>query len=83
MATAGLILVIVGTLVYLGGVFGVVIEAFARSFWWGLGILVLPPVALVFAILHWEKARGACLAVGVGLCAACVGFALTASATMS
>jgi hypothetical protein len=83
MATTGLILVFAGILVYLAGLIGVVIEAFAWNIWCGLAVLLLPPLTLVFAILHWDKARGACLAVGVGLVAACAGIALTASASAS
>ena len=80
MGTVGLVLVFGGMLVYLAGLIGIVIEAFGRSIWWGLGVLLLPPIAILFAVLHWKRARGACLAVVVGCMLATAGYLLAAAA---
>jgi hypothetical protein len=47
---AGLILLLVG------GVF-LLLHGFKESILWGLGMLLLPFVSLVFLILHWDKAK--------------------------
>ncbi|MBS1121662.1 MAG: hypothetical protein H6Q90_3890 [Deltaproteobacteria bacterium] len=48
---AGLILML------LGGVF-FIIAAFRESILWGLGVLFLPFVSLIFLVLAWPRAKG-------------------------
>ena len=64
-------------LVYLGGLIALVagiwllVVAFKTSVWWGLGSLLIGPVALVFVIMHWQVAKKPFLIqlVGVAICA--------------
>jgi hypothetical protein len=44
-------------LMFLGGLF-FIIAAFRESILWGLGVLFLPFVSLVFLILCWQRAKG-------------------------
>jgi hypothetical protein len=46
----GLILLFVGGLVF-------IIAAFRESILWGLAVLFLPFVSLIFLILHWQRAK--------------------------
>lgn len=46
----GLALVLVGELLFL-------VAAFRESLGWGLLLLFVPPLALLFLILHWSKAK--------------------------
>jgi hypothetical protein len=48
---AGLILMLVGGLFF-------IISAFQESILWGLGVLFLPFVSLVFLVLAWPRAKG-------------------------
>jgi hypothetical protein len=47
---AGLILMLVGGLLFL-------VAAFRESILWGLGVLFLPFVSLIFLVLHWSRAK--------------------------
>lgn len=47
---AGFILMLVGGLFFL-------IAAFRESVLWGLAVLFLPFVSLIFLILHWSRAK--------------------------
>jgi hypothetical protein len=50
-------------LYYLGMVLGLVgfiwlvVVAFKKSVWWGLGTLIVPFVGLIFAIMNWQTAK--------------------------
>ncbi|MBX3161672.1 MAG: hypothetical protein KF773_37270 [Deltaproteobacteria bacterium] len=46
----GLILLLVGGLMFL-------LSAFGESILWGLGVLFVPFVSLAFLILHWRRAK--------------------------
>ena len=48
---AGLVLVLIG------GVF-FILAAFRTSLLWGLAVLFLPVVPLIFLIVHWHRAKG-------------------------
>ncbi len=48
---AGLILMLIGGLFF-------IIAAFRESIFWGLGVLFLPFVSLIFLILAWPRAKG-------------------------
>ncbi len=78
LATIGLILMWAGVgLLLLGGVF-FLIAAFRESLLWGLGVLFLPIVPLIFLILHWQRAKGPFFIQLYGL-----GFVLLAVLAMS
>ena len=68
---AGIVLLLVGGLCFL-------IAAFRESLLWGLGVLLLPIVPLIFLILHWQRAKGPFFLQLYG-----VGFVLLAVLAMS
>ena len=68
---AGIVLLLVGGLCFL-------IAAFRESLLWGLGVLFLPIVPLIFLILHWQRAKGPFFLQLYG-----VGFVLLAVLAMS
>ncbi len=45
----------IGIVVALIGGTWILIKAFEKNVWWGLGSLLLPLVSLVFVALHWKK----------------------------
>ncbi len=46
----GLALVLIGELIFL-------VAAFRESLGWGLLLLFVPPLSLLFLVLHWQKAK--------------------------
>lgn len=48
MSTLGMVLLVVGTL-------WIVVNAFGQSVLWGLGALLLPLVALIFAVMNFAE----------------------------
>mgnify|MGYP003376251988 CR=1 FL=1 len=52
LVLVGLLLVLIGALMFL-------VAAFREGLLWGLGVLFVPPLPLVFLIVHWSKARDA------------------------
>lgn len=56
-----------GAVIALVGLLALVMAAFTTSAAWGLASLVIPPLALVFAVTHWSKGRNgfAILMIGV------------------
>lgn len=68
---AGIVLLLVGGLFFL-------IAAFRESLLWGLGVLFLPVVPLIFLIVHWHRAKGPFFLQLYGL-----GFVLLAVLAMS
>jgi hypothetical protein len=56
----GLALMVLGGLVF-------VVKAFRESVLWGLGVLLLPFVSLVFLVLHWRQAKDPFLLQLIGL----------------
>ena len=57
MEIAGTGLFVVGLLVAIAGWLMVVVAAFRESVGWGIGSLLVPLVALIFVITHWQDAR--------------------------
>lgn len=43
-----------------------IVSAFRQTVWWGLGSLILPPVALLFALRHAQKAVGPLVVIVLG-----------------
>jgi hypothetical protein len=58
MTTLGVIAMWVGLVLMLVGGVLFIIAAFRESILWGLGVLLLPIVSLVFLILNWSRAKG-------------------------
>ena len=68
-------------LLIIGGTIGVVIEAFRQSILWGLAVLILPFVWLIFSILAWHRVKVPFLAglvgyIGLGVTSMVIGFNL-------
>ena len=51
------ILLIVGFVLFLIGGIGFLIASFRAGILWGLGVLLIPFVSLVFLIVHWQTAK--------------------------
>jgi hypothetical protein len=58
-----------GLIAFVGGIWLIVV-AFKKSVWWGLGSLIVPFVGLIFAILNWQVAKTPFLVylAGIVLC---------------
>lgn len=50
LAIVGLVLLLVGGIAF-------IIAAFRESILWGLGVLFLPFVSLIFLVLNWSRAK--------------------------
>lgn len=50
-------LVLVGLLLVLIGALAFLLAAFREDLLWGLGVLFVPPLGLVFLIVHWPVAK--------------------------
>ena len=57
MAIAGTGLFLVGIMVAIAGWIMIVVAAFRVSVGWGVGSLLIPLIALIFVITHWQDAR--------------------------
>lgn len=53
----GLVLLILGLILAVIGHIGILIEAFKEGIAWGLGTLLVPIVALIFVVLHWQETK--------------------------
>lgn len=51
------LLVFIGSALLLVGGLLLLVEAFRERILWGLGCLLVPPVSLVFIVLHWGVAK--------------------------
>jgi hypothetical protein len=66
-------------LVYLGGLIALVgaiwllVVAFKKSVWWGLGSLLIPFVSLVFVILNWQDSKSPFFTQIVGVALSVIG----------
>ena len=60
----------IGVVLALVGFIWLVVVAFKKSVWWGLGTLIVPFVGLIFAIMNWQTAKTPFLVYlgGVVLC---------------
>ncbi len=72
------LLIVGGLLLLLFGLIWLVSRAFATSLLWGVGSL-LPPLTLLFILLHWQRARSAVTLAGMGVIPLVAGLALLAS----
>ena len=48
----------VGLGIFVIGGIGLLIAAFRTSILWGLAVLFIAPVAIIYLILHWQDAKG-------------------------
>jgi len=64
------ILLYLGYLLSIVGWIWLLVVAFKKSVWWGLGSLLIPFVSLIFAIMNWQVAKKPFLIqlAGVVLC---------------
>ena len=72
------LLILGGLLLILFGLLWLVLRAFSVGLLWGLGSL-LPPLALLFVLRHWQRARGALMLSALGCIPLVVGLTLLAS----
>ena len=70
----GMMLLALGGLIMLVGFIWIVVNAFKTSVLWGLGALIVPLVAQIFAIMNWETNKTAFLIWVGGLALYIVGF---------
>ena len=51
------VIIIIGALIaFVGGIF-FLIETFKESIIWGIACLIISPISLVFALLHWDVSK--------------------------
>ena len=64
------ILLYLGALLMIVGGIWLLVVAFKKSVWWGLGSLLIPFVSLIFVIMNWQVAKKPFLIqlAGVVLC---------------
>jgi uncharacterized membrane protein YhhN len=48
----------VGLGIFIIGGIGLLIAAFRTSILWGLAVLLIAPVAIIYLIVHWQDAKG-------------------------
>lgn len=72
------LLILLGLLLILAAYVWLIARAFERSLFWGLASL-LPPLALLFVLVHWRHARSAVALGGLGCIPLVVGLTLLAS----
>ena len=72
----GLFFIIIGTLIVVFYSIILLVKAFQTSVLWGLGYLLVPFVALIFIIMHWETAKKPFLMGFVSIPFYIVGFVL-------
>jgi len=48
----------VGLGIFIIGGIGLLISAFRTSILWGLAVLLIAPVAILYLIIHWQDAKG-------------------------
>ena len=79
LATLGVMAVWGGILLMLVGSVFFIIAAFRESILWGLAVMFLPIVPLIFLIVHWHRAKGPFFIQLYGIAAVLIGvFALAA-----
>jgi hypothetical protein len=72
------LLILGGLLLILVGLVWLVMRAFDTSLLWGCGSL-LPPLTLLYTLVHWRRARQAVVLIGLGFVPLIVGLTLLAS----
>jgi len=79
LAALGVVAVWGGILLMLVGSLFFIIAAFRESILWGLAVMFLPIVPLIFLIVHWHRAKGPFFIQLYGIAAVLIGvFALAA-----
>lgn len=73
------LLILGGLLLVVLGMVWLVALAFSTSLFWGVGVLALPPVTLLYVFRHWESARKALLLSALGFVPLIAGVSLLAS----
>ncbi|GEM_PF-53538 len=73
------LLILGGLLLIVAGLVWLIMLAFDTALLWGWGSLLLPPLALVYAVRHWRTARKAVLLGALGIIPLIVGLTLLAS----
>jgi hypothetical protein len=63
MATVLLVIGVIGMIV--GGI-GMLMAGFQESLLWGIGMLLIPIVSLIFVITHWQEAKKPFIIQAVG-----------------
>lgn len=51
------IMAYVGILIFIIGGIGFLIAAFRTNILWGLVCLLIPPVSIIYLVLHWHEAK--------------------------
>lgn len=52
------IIFFVGLGIFIIGGIGLLIAAFRTSILWGLAVLLIAPVAIIYLVIHWQDAKG-------------------------
>ena len=52
------ILLYAGLVIFIIGGIGLLIAAFRTHILWGLGVLLIAPVAVIYLIVHWQDGKG-------------------------
>lgn len=52
------IILYVGVGIFFIGGIGLLISAFRTSLLWGLGVLLISPIAIIYLVVHWQDAKG-------------------------
>jgi len=73
------LLILGGLLLIVLGAVWLVARAFGTSLFWGIGVLALPPVLLIYVFRHWARAYRALLLSSLGFIPLVAGFSLLAS----
>lgn len=50
-------LTLIGLCLFVAAQVWFVVEAFRQGVWWGLGMLIIPFVSIMFLARHWSRAR--------------------------
>jgi uncharacterized membrane protein len=50
-------LLYVGLAIFIIGGIGLLIAAFRTSILWGIVLIIISPVAIIYTILHWQEAK--------------------------
>ncbi len=73
----GIILTLLGLVAALAGGIWIIVLTFRTSILWGLASLLIPVVALIFSIMHWEDAKRPFLIYVAGIVLMIVGAVLS------
>lgn len=74
----GSLLLILGSILLIGGGIWLLVVAFQESLLWGLGCLLIPFVSLVFVIMNWSESKNPFLVQIAGLVLCVLGVVISA-----